>query len=69
MDEYVRVRDTFGYDDDVIAEFSRAAIDASFAPPATKARLRQATDAWLVSPAVSMPLLQAPGPAQDHPPL
>ena len=47
--EYVRVRDAFGYDD-VLVELARAPIEASFAPGATKARLRQETDAWLASP-------------------
>jgi adenosine deaminase len=45
--EYLRVRDVFGYDDGVLAELSRAAIDASFAPKAIKARLHEETDAWM----------------------
>jgi adenosine deaminase len=45
--EYLRVREAFGYDDTVMAELARAAIDASFAPEATKARLHWETDAWL----------------------
>lgn len=48
--EYRRVRDTFGYDDAVLAGFARAAINASFAPAATKARLLRQTDAWLAAP-------------------
>jgi adenosine deaminase len=47
--EYLRVREAFGYDDTVMAELARAAIDASFAPEATKARLHRETDAWLVT--------------------
>lgn len=50
-EEYARTRKAFGYDDAVLAELSRAAIDASFTPAATKARLRRETDAWLASPA------------------
>ncbi len=46
-EEYTRVREAFGYDDTVVAELARAAVDASFAPTATKARLHQQTDAWL----------------------
>ncbi|MEU5876891.1 adenosine deaminase [Spirillospora sp. NPDC047279] len=45
--EYARVRDTFGYDDDVLAGFARAGADASFAPDATKTRLHAEIDAWL----------------------
>jgi adenosine deaminase len=45
--EYARIRDTFGYDDTVLAELARAGVDASFAPATTKARLRQEIDAWL----------------------
>ena len=48
--EYLRVRQAFGYGDAVLAEFARAAISASFAPPTIKARLRQETDTWLASP-------------------
>ena len=47
--EYTRVRDAFGYDDAVVAELARAAIDASFAPAATKKRLRERTGAWLAA--------------------
>lgn len=47
-DEYARVRDAFGYDDAVLAELARAAIDASFAPAATKRRLHRETDAWFL---------------------
>jgi adenosine deaminase len=45
--EYQHIRDTFGYDDAVLADLNRAAIDASFAPAAIKARLHRETDAWL----------------------
>jgi adenosine deaminase len=46
-DEYTRVRDAFGYDDKVLAGFSRAALDASFAPRATRERIAREIDAWL----------------------
>jgi adenosine deaminase len=48
--EYGRVRDAFGYDDTVIAELARAAIEASFAPTATRKNLRERTEAWLAVP-------------------
>ncbi len=47
--ELARVRDAFGYDDERIAALNRTAIDASFAPATTKARLHTATTAWLTS--------------------
>jgi adenosine deaminase len=46
-EEYARIREAFGYDDAVLAELSRATIDASFAPAATKERLHRETDSWL----------------------
>lgn len=46
-DELRRVRDTFGYDDTVLADLNHAAIDASFAPAATKAKLHRDTNTWL----------------------
>jgi adenosine deaminase len=46
-EEYRRIGAAFGYDDAVLAELNHAAIDASFAPAATKAELHGATDAWL----------------------
>jgi adenosine deaminase len=49
--EYTRLRETFGYDDEVLAELARAGAAASFASPATKARLHDEIDAWLTSPA------------------
>jgi adenosine deaminase len=48
--EYTRVRDAFGYDDAVLADLARAAIDASFAPTATKKRMTERTDDWLAAP-------------------
>ena len=48
-DEYVRVRDAFGYDDNTLADISRAGVDASFAPKETKARLHRLVDQWLDS--------------------
>lgn len=48
-DEYARIRDTFGYPDEVLAEFAVATADASFAPEATKARLRAGTAEWLAA--------------------
>lgn len=50
-DEYTRIRDTFGYPDEVLAEFAVATADASFAPEETKARLRAGAAEWLSSPA------------------
>jgi adenosine deaminase len=47
--EYTRVRDAFGYDDAVLADLARAAIDASFASEATKNRLGELTGAWLAA--------------------
>ncbi|MBP2705852.1 adenosine deaminase [Microbispora sp. RL4-1S] len=49
-EEYARVRDAFGYGDDVLAALARASVDASFAPEATKERLRRGVDEWLASP-------------------
>ncbi|HZE34633.1 MAG TPA: adenosine deaminase [Actinoallomurus sp.] len=46
-EEYSRVREAFGYDDETLADLSRTAVDASFAPAATKERLHRETDAWL----------------------
>jgi adenosine deaminase len=48
-EEYARIRAAFGYDDAVLAGLSRATIDASFAPQATKERLHRETDVWLGS--------------------
>ena len=45
--EYAAVRDTFGCTDEDLAHFARAAVDASFAPPVTKAQLHDGIDAWL----------------------
>ncbi|MDL4777714.1 adenosine deaminase [Actinomadura xylanilytica] len=49
--EYARVRETFGYGDAVLAELAAAGVDASFAPPETKARLHHEIDAWLAGEA------------------
>ncbi|MEU1725136.1 adenosine deaminase [Nonomuraea sp. NPDC005692] len=46
-DEYLRLREVFGYGDDVLAELARASIRASFAPDALKTDLLAAVDAWL----------------------
>jgi adenosine deaminase len=46
-EEYARVRTAFGYDDTALAALSRAGVDASFAPEATKRRLHREIDAWL----------------------
>jgi adenosine deaminase len=48
--EYTRVRDTFGLDDAALADLAGAGVDASFAPEATKARLRGAINDWLSQP-------------------
>jgi len=45
--EYAAVRDAFGCTDDDLARFARAAVDASFAPPTTRARLHEDITAWL----------------------
>jgi adenosine deaminase len=44
LDEYRFVAETFG--EDALVRFARNAIDASFAPPATKARLHAAFERW-----------------------
>jgi adenosine deaminase len=46
-DEFARAKDTFGYDDAALAGFSRAAVEASFAPEATKKSLHAEIDTWL----------------------
>jgi adenosine deaminase len=48
-EEYGRVRRAFGYDDLVLAGLARAGVDASFAPPVTKARMRDEIAAWLAN--------------------
>jgi adenosine deaminase len=45
--EYRRVRDTFGYGDDTLADLARASFGASFAPPHVKAQAHRDIDAWL----------------------
>lgn len=52
-DEYARLREVFGYPDDVLADLARASIKASFAPPDLKAELLAAVDTWL-NPTLSM---------------
>ena len=47
--EYAAVRDTFGCTDEELARFTRAAVDASFAAPATKTRLHHDIAAWLAA--------------------
>jgi adenosine deaminase len=47
--EFIRIRDTFGYDDVQLAELARAGVDASFASDTTKAHLKADIDAWLAS--------------------
>jgi adenosine deaminase len=39
----------FGYDDAVLAELARSAIDASFAPADLTAELHRGTTTWLTS--------------------
>ncbi|NUR86164.1 MAG: adenosine deaminase, partial [Nonomuraea sp.] len=46
-DEYARLREVFGYGDDVLADLARASVTASFAPPALKADLLTDIDTWL----------------------
>jgi adenosine deaminase len=45
-DEYRLLRDELGFDDDTIAAIATNAVDASFAPPDTKALLRQDIATW-----------------------
>jgi adenosine deaminase len=49
-EEYRRVQTTFGYDDTILAALAQASIDASFATPATQARLGERVAAWLAMP-------------------
>lgn len=49
-EEYARVRDAFGYGDDVLADLARVSLDASFAPAELRQRLQRAIDAWLAGP-------------------
>jgi adenosine deaminase len=48
--ELALLRDTFALTDADLAALNRAAVDASFAPDATKAELRELTARWSVSP-------------------
>jgi adenosine deaminase len=48
--EYTHLRETFGYDDRVLAELALAGVEASFAPTATKTRLHHEIDDWLRAP-------------------
>jgi adenosine deaminase len=48
-DEYVRVRAVFGCPDAILAELAQAGVSASFASPATRARISGEIDAWSVS--------------------
>jgi len=48
--EYATVRDAFGYDDATLASLAAAAVDVSFAPLSTKARLHAGITAWLAAP-------------------
>ncbi|MFI0352363.1 adenosine deaminase [Actinomadura sp. 9N407] len=45
--EYTLVRDTFGYDDSVLADLARAGVEASFAPMEIKTRLNAEIGVWL----------------------
>jgi adenosine deaminase len=47
--ELEALRDQFGWGDRDVAGLNLAAIEASFAPDATKRRLREATGAWLAA--------------------
>lgn len=46
-EEYVRVRDAFGYDERTMADIARAGVEAAFASDATKARLHHGIESWL----------------------
>ncbi len=45
-DEYRLLRDALGFDDDMLARIATNAVDASFAPEDTKAKLRQDIATW-----------------------
>ncbi|MGC5012286.1 adenosine deaminase [Streptosporangium sp. DT93] len=45
-DEYARLREVFGYGDDVLAGLARASIEASFAPRNLASALLAEVDAW-----------------------
>ncbi len=45
-DEYARCAETFGWTDAVLREVAANSVEASFAPPETKARLTAAIAAW-----------------------
>jgi adenosine deaminase len=45
--EYAAVRDTFGCTDEELARFAHAAVDASFAPAATRTRLHHDITSWI----------------------
>lgn len=46
-EEYARVREAFGFDDEVLAALARNGVRASFADEAIKAELERAIGAWL----------------------
>jgi adenosine deaminase len=46
-EEYARIRTSFSYSDEVLAELSRATVAASFAPAAVRERLLREIAAWL----------------------
>lgn len=46
-EEYARIRAAFGYSDEILADLSRATIEASFAPAAVRERLLRETADWL----------------------
>ncbi len=50
LEEYELVRDSFGFDDTVLASIAATSIDASGAPDARKAEGRKAIDTWLATP-------------------
>ncbi|MGZ4685933.1 adenosine deaminase [Oryzihumus sp.] len=49
--EYARVRVTFGWSDDQLADLARSGVDASFAPAQLRARMHAGIDAWASMPA------------------
>ncbi|HEX8973080.1 adenosine deaminase [Oryzihumus sp.] len=50
-EEYARVRATFGWGDDQLADLARSGVDASFAPAPVRARMHAGIDAWASMPA------------------
>ncbi|NUP01838.1 MAG: adenosine deaminase [Nonomuraea sp.] len=48
-DEYARLREIYGYGDEILAGLARASVTASFAPPELKAEILAGIDSWLTA--------------------